>query len=124
MKFERIVSDAFLEVLNGPLSMIVDFVREQPTPRMFDLRLGKNDRARLYYAGYGALSISSNRRGISLDVGKTHRDASGFNSLWRVRGSADSWESEMPAILAYLKDVPAYVTTSVRGALREGAVQG
>ena len=122
--FKRIVSQEILDVLNGPLAGVVSFVREQPSPPMFDLRLGMGNNARLYYAGYLALEISGGKHGLCLKVGDPRRPGSGFNPEWCDRLEAAKWVGEVPAVIAYLEKIPAFVEAEVKRPMREGAVQG
>ena len=79
MEFSRVVGEEILHALQGPFAPLVEFVRCQPSPRLFDLRLSRADNVLLYYAGYGALRIAPHGGGRTLTVGKSHSGPSGFD---------------------------------------------
>jgi hypothetical protein len=123
MNLTRLVSDELLNSLRHPLAPVLDLVRNQPAPGLFDLRLSTGDKALLYYAGYKALTIAHTRRGLAF-VGGSHHVQSGFDPVWASPRPSSEWSGELPALLTYLRQLPEYVRSAVPSALNEGAVQG
>lgn len=131
LQLARIGSDRLIaELRDGAFAQIAELAREQTDP-VWDLRFsgtpGKPETlARLYYSGYGALTIEERHDDFRFGRPGSHAIECQFDAEWATMWrSAEEWSRREDEVMAFLARSRKRASDGhIRGIEAEGRVQG